>query len=113
MQFSTRFCRRLATSRAFELLIALIIIINAALIGIGTHGNHPAVQQAQRIHVGWLALSAFLLLNLLVGAIVNNYQVIMDETKRKHRAAASAQGSPPVACRPLLFPGASPAAKFR
>jgi len=34
-------------------------------------------------HVIWFILSAFLLLNLVVGAIVNNYQLIMEETKRK------------------------------
>ncbi len=33
-------------------------------------------------HVCWFVLAAFLLLNLLVGAIVNNYQVIMDEVRR-------------------------------
>lgn len=32
-------------------------------------------------HSLWFTLSAFLLLNLLVGAILNNYQVIMDESK--------------------------------
>ncbi|MDA0913284.1 MAG: ion transporter [Bacteroidetes bacterium] len=32
-------------------------------------------------HVLWFVLSAFLLLNLLVGAILNNYQVIMEESK--------------------------------
>jgi voltage-gated sodium channel len=35
-------------------------------------------------HVGWFSISAFLLLNLLVGAVVNNYQGIMDDAK-KHR----------------------------
>lgn len=30
-------------------------------------------------HVVWFVLSVFLLLNLLVGAIINNYQIIMDE----------------------------------
>ena len=34
-------------------------------------------------HVIWFILSAFLLLNLVVGAIVNNYQVIMEETRKK------------------------------
>jgi len=34
-------------------------------------------------HVIWFILAAFLLLNLVVGAIVNNYQVIMDENKKK------------------------------
>ncbi|WP_086047889.1 ion transporter [Hugenholtzia roseola] len=32
-------------------------------------------------HVTWFILAAFLLLNLLVGAILNNYQIIMDEQK--------------------------------
>ena len=32
-------------------------------------------------HVLWFILSAFLLLNLVVGAIVNNYQVVMEESK--------------------------------
>ena len=34
-------------------------------------------------HVVWFILAAFLLLNLVVGAIVNNYQIIMEESKRK------------------------------
>jgi voltage-gated sodium channel len=34
-------------------------------------------------HIMWFCLSAFLLLNLVVGAIVNNYQVIMEEMKNK------------------------------
>ena len=34
-------------------------------------------------HVIWYIISAFLLLNLVVGAIVNNYQMIMEETRRK------------------------------
>lgn len=34
-------------------------------------------------HVIWFILAAFLLLNLVVGAIVNNYQVIMEETRRE------------------------------
>jgi len=33
-------------------------------------------------HVLWYIISAFLLLNLLVGAILNNYQIIMDDFKR-------------------------------
>lgn len=37
-------------------------------------------------HIVWFILSAFLLLNLVVGAIVNNYQVIMEETRRKEEA---------------------------
>ena len=43
-------------------------------------------------HVIWFILSAFLLLNLVVGAIVNNYQIIMEETKRqKAEEAAEAE----------------------
>lgn len=34
-------------------------------------------------HVSWFVLSAFLLLNLVVGAILNNYQVVMEEFKRR------------------------------
>ena len=34
-------------------------------------------------HVLWFVLSAFLLLNLVVGAIVNNYQIAMDEASKK------------------------------
>ena len=34
-------------------------------------------------HVLWYIISAFLLLNLLVGAILNNYQIIMDEFRNK------------------------------
>jgi voltage-gated sodium channel len=34
-------------------------------------------------HVLWFVLSAFLLLNLVVGAIVNNYQLAMDEASAK------------------------------
>ena len=38
-------------------------------------------------HSLWFVISAFLLLNLLVGAILNNYQVIMDESKKKAEQA--------------------------
>ncbi len=33
-------------------------------------------------HVGWFVISAFLLLNLVVGAVVNNYQIAMEEMKK-------------------------------
>lgn len=36
-------------------------------------------------HVIWFILAAFLLLNLVVGAIVNNYQVIMEESRQKQQ----------------------------
>ena len=34
-------------------------------------------------HVSWFILSAFLLLNLVVGAIVNNYQLAIEETSKE------------------------------
>jgi voltage-gated sodium channel len=34
-------------------------------------------------HVIWFIFSAFLLLNLVVGAIVNNYQAAMDESEQE------------------------------
>jgi voltage-gated sodium channel len=34
-------------------------------------------------HVAWFVVATFLLLNLLVGAILNNYQVVMAELKEK------------------------------
>ena len=36
-------------------------------------------------HIFWFVLSAFLLLNLVVGAIVNNYQSAMEEAEEKHK----------------------------
>jgi voltage-gated sodium channel len=36
-------------------------------------------------HILWFVLAAFLLLNLMVGAIVNNYQIIMDESKKTRK----------------------------
>lgn len=32
-------------------------------------------------HISWFVLAAFLLLNLVTGAIINNYQTVMDENK--------------------------------
>jgi len=34
-------------------------------------------------HVSWFVVATFLLLNLLVGAILNNYQTVMAELKNK------------------------------
>jgi voltage-gated sodium channel len=34
-------------------------------------------------HVVWFILAAFLLLNLVVGAIVNNYQVVMEQSRKE------------------------------
>jgi len=36
-------------------------------------------------HVIWFILAAFLLLNLVVGAIINNYQIIMAESRQKQK----------------------------
>jgi len=36
-------------------------------------------------HVVWFILAAFLLLNLVVGAVINNYQIIMDENQQKQK----------------------------
>lgn len=36
-------------------------------------------------HVTWVILSSFLLLNLVVGAILNNYDVVMKEMKRNEK----------------------------
>ena len=40
-------------------------------------------------HVIWYIISAFLLLNLLVGAILNNYQVIMQESRSQNNVKPS------------------------
>ena len=36
-------------------------------------------------HVSWVILSAFLLLNLVVGAILNNYNIIMTEIREEKK----------------------------
>lgn len=43
-------------------------------------------------HVVWFILAAFLLLNLVVGAIVNNYQVIMEESRQEKEQERLRQG---------------------
>lgn len=45
-------------------------------------------------HVLWFILSAFLLLNLVVGAIVNNYQVVMEESKETPPDGEGAEEDP-------------------
>jgi voltage-gated sodium channel len=40
-------------------------------------------------HIIWFILAAFLLLNLIVGAIVNNYQVIMEESRKRKNQGTS------------------------
>ena len=42
-------------------------------------------------HVMWFILAAFLLLNLVVGAIVNNYQIIMEESRQTGKREKSGQ----------------------
>ena len=38
-------------------------------------------------HVIWFILSAFLLLNLVVGAIINNYQIVMEQSRKEKELA--------------------------
>lgn len=45
-------------------------------------------------HVIWFILAAFLLLNLVVGAIVNNYQVIMEESRREKERLLQQENEP-------------------
>ena len=42
-------------------------------------------------HVIWFILAAFLLLNLVVGAIINNYQIIMEESRQKEKEKSRSQ----------------------
>ncbi|MCQ2607065.1 MAG: ion transporter [Bacteroidales bacterium] len=42
-------------------------------------------------HVTWFCLAAFLLLNLVTGAVINNYQIAIDEEDSKKRKAESEQ----------------------
>lgn len=42
-------------------------------------------------HVLWFVISAFLLLNLVVGAILNNYQVVMDSIKKEENDDADSK----------------------
>jgi len=44
---------------------------------------HSSSTVVTAYHIIWFVLSAFLMLNLLVGAILNNYQVIMEEQRVK------------------------------
>ena len=43
----------------------------------------PATWIVTMFHVTWYIISAFLLLNLLVGAILNNYGILMEESRKK------------------------------
>ncbi|MCU0688424.1 MAG: ion transporter [Phycisphaerales bacterium] len=42
-------------------------------------------------HVSWIVLSTFILINLIVGAIVNNYQAVQDIEHAKHLDASDAR----------------------
>lgn len=52
---------------------------------------HASPTTITTFHVVWFILAAFLLLNLVVGAIVNNYQVIMEESRREKEKAEKEQ----------------------
>jgi voltage-gated sodium channel len=54
-------------------------LIKASELGL-IHSNSTVITF---YHVTWFILAAFLLLNLLVGAILNNYQIIMEEQKKQ------------------------------
>ena len=36
-------------------------------------------------HVSWFCLAAFLLLNLITGAVINNYQIAIEEQERRKK----------------------------
>lgn len=42
-------------------------------------------------HISWFCLSAFLLLNLVTGAVINNYQVALDEQDRERKQEREAR----------------------
>ena len=50
---------------------------------------HTSPVAITAFHIVWFILAAFLLLNLVVGAIVNNYQIIMEESRRKEQREAA------------------------
>lgn len=45
-------------------------------------------------HVSWFCIAAFLLLNLVTGAVINNYQVAIDEAEERKRQAKLAKDNP-------------------
>jgi voltage-gated sodium channel len=53
----------------------------------------PSATVVTLFHVFWYVISAFLLLNLLVGAILNNYSILMDEHRKKREEAEQAQAA--------------------
>jgi voltage-gated sodium channel len=54
-----------------------------------TASQHGVVKVSPTVitsyHILWFVLSAFLLLNLVVGAIVNNYQIAMDDANKEEK----------------------------
>lgn len=38
-------------------------------------------------HVSWFCIAAFLLLNLVTGAVINNYQITIEDEEKKKKAA--------------------------
>lgn len=57
-----------------------------------TASKHEVVKVSPTVittyHVTWFIISAFLLLNLVVGAILNNYQVVMEAQKKQQQKNA-------------------------
>ncbi len=43
-------------------------------------------------HVSWMIIAAYLLMNLVVGAIVNNFQMVLDAKKAAEDKAADGGG---------------------
>ena len=42
-------------------------------------------------HVSWFCLAAFLLLNLVTGAVINNYQIAIEEQERRKKEKRKAR----------------------
>ena len=53
-------------------------------------------------HVAWFCIAAFLLLNLVTGAVINNYQLSIEEeeNKKKLNNQREAEGEPPIEADP-------------
>lgn len=50
---------------------------------------HPSVVTIY--HVSWFCLAAFLLLNLVTGAVINNYQVSIEQEEKRRKEKANTQ----------------------
>ncbi|MCW5765293.1 MAG: ion transporter [Phycisphaeraceae bacterium] len=54
--------------------------------------DRPFAWKATAYHVSWIVISTFLLINLIVGAVINNYQEVQEvERARRHTLDASDQ----------------------